>query len=82
MPDDTTDATTRDVMARFAYTNDIVGTLLLASLPILIGLHGAGLIDLSTVPQSLMVAYGIIVGTDAVWMFGIDAVKTWTDLRG
>lgn len=78
---DDTDATTTDVMARFAYTNDIVGVLLLASLPSLIGLAGAGLIDLAAVPQALMITYGVIVGADAVWMFGIDAVKTWTDIR-
>lgn len=75
------DDTTTNVLARHPYTNDTVGIILLSTLPVLLAVHGVGYIDLSTIPRSLKLAYVGIVGTAAVWMFGLDAVKTWMDLR-
>jgi len=72
---------TTNVRERWPFTNDLVGAMLLATLPTLIALHGAGYVDVATAPGALLVTYAGVVGADAVWMFGIDAVKTWTEIR-
>lgn len=81
LPEEGGDNLTESVDVRFPYTNDVVGGLLLFTLPMLVYLGGSGIIDLDALPQEILWTYGTIVVGTAIWMFGVDALSAAHDIR-
>jgi len=76
------DAETKSVDTRWRWTNDILAGVLLVSLPLLVGLAGAGHLDLGRVPVEVRLAYLTAGGVATVWAFGVAAMKAWAKARG
>jgi len=68
---------TTSVSRRWIYTNDLLAGLLLGSLPILTALGSTQILALTSIPNSWRVAYLVVVGTAAVWSFGVETVEAW-----
>jgi len=76
------DGETTDVQTRHPYTNDVLAGILVVSLPLVIGLAGAGHLDLTRVPVEVRLAYLTAGGVATVWAFGVAALKAWMKARG
>ncbi len=82
MSESTNDGETTDVQTRHPYTNDALAAVLVISLPVIIGLAGAGVLDLTRVPVEVRLAYLTAGGVASVWAFGAKAIKAWMQARG
>jgi hypothetical protein len=69
--------TTASVRRRWWATNDLLGAVLLLSLPLIIIGAGAQILALAPVPGVVLGTYLVVVGTATVWMFGVEALKAW-----
>lgn len=78
---DNGDGDTESTATRHKYTNDFGFFLLNISFIALIGLHGYGIIDLSTLPGYILAVLATIVGVANVWAFGTEAMKGWREAK-
>lgn len=76
------DNVTHSENARHWLTNDIIGGSLLISMPIIIAAAAMGILDLGTVPRSVLYGWLMILGTASVWAFGVAAAKEWSEFKG
>lgn len=76
------DSETTSVDTRWRWTNDILAGILVTSLPLIVGLAGGGVIDLTRVPVEVRLAYLTAGGVASVWAFGPSALKAWKQARG
>lgn len=75
--DDDEGADTTDPNRRHWLTNDGLAWLLVASMPVIIGLAGGDSLTLQTVPDVMLVMYSLAFGVAVAWAFGKDAVEAW-----
>lgn len=90
MPEDTDKANTdcdddnitKSTRSRWEWTGTILALALILSLTAIIGLAGAGMITLSTIPQSWFALYSLLTLTAGVWVFGKEALEAVQGIRG
>lgn len=68
-------------LVRWAYTNDLVGSLLLLSYPAILAGDALGILDLDAVPLIVLLGWITLAGVPLVWMFGIEAAESWLELK-
>lgn len=68
---------TRSTSKRHWLTNDLLAGALALSLILVVAAHGAGWLNLQTLPQWLVGVYVFSVGSSVAWAFGKDAVEAW-----
>lgn len=83
---DSDDAMTESSQTRWIGTGTLLALLLVASVPVFLGLAGVGTIALSSIPSWLWQSYVILAGLAGVWTFGDETLKSlleaWRTVRG
>lgn len=74
---DGSDSDTRSPSRRHWLTNDVLAGMLVLSLVAVVAAHGAGSLNLQTLPQWLVGVYSFSIGASVTWAFGQDAVEAW-----
>ena len=79
MSDEDTDGDnqTTSVQHRHWLTNDLLVGYLVVTFVGLVGAHGFNVIDLTTVPDVVMVAWVTIVLGASTWLVGVDLLDKW-----
>lgn len=70
------------VYDRWPYTNDLIASVVLVSVPALALAHGFGYLDLGELPSEFLLGYLALVGIAASWTFGRSAVNAWRAFNG
>ena len=75
--DENRSGSTDTASERHWLTNDGIAWLLTLSMVGVVTAASLGIVDLSTVPQEILVAYVVAFGVAIVWAFGRDALEAW-----
>lgn len=73
------DSGTESVQTRWRFTNDVLAGALLTGFLALVGLHGYGLLDVSTFPVNGLITLFAVVPIAAIWTFGAEAEEAVLD---
>lgn len=76
------DGDTTSTSARWKYTNDVLGAVLVLSVPGLLGAHAAGYVALGTAPVEVRMTWLFLATVATAWAFGKGAVKLASKVRG